>query len=811
MYQKLMSLFSVLCLCTVPTFADTIYVDINAGGVEDGSSWNNAFTSFYDALDAAQEGDQIWIAAGTYQPSDDDITSFFTLKNGVEIYGGFTGEEEALEERDYEENETIFSGDLLGNDITGNFDENREDNARHIFWVEAGINETAVLDGVILRGGNTAGESGESDERRGAGIFCFGSPVIRNCTFTDNYAYFGSLYFRGSQGNGRAENCKIYGNFGYSGTAITIASPDTDDPGTPIIVDCEIYDNVGTFGACALLVNANPTFDECLIRDNVGEQGGGIFVNDLGTLGSSPLITNCIFEDNEAMDRGGAVYNSSDPGKTFIINCTFEGNSAVQGGAVVASSMSETDVLGCTFDDNNAVEAGGAIYTYDAAHVAIEDAVFIENESFNGACLGNASQAIYEVKNSMFVDNDAVNKGGVLFTVGCPVSFENCTFDGNDADWGGALYNVYSSAFVVDSCQFNESEANRGGAIFVTNTPTEVSNSSFTNNEGGDEGGAIFMNDSTTSIIENCHFDNNEADFGGAIRQVEGGGSYLVNCRFDDNTAEEQGGALIFEGDVNAIIHNSLFVNHSVPDDGGGALLTKGNSVVQFINNTVYGAGGCVTESGGLVIMRNSIFWNEENVELANNGGGINGEYCLIKNGFPNISNLLIDDPLFKNPSEMDFTLSAESPAIDSGTPDIESLNLPSVDLNGESRVQGDFIDLGAYEFGGMIDTTMMDTMDIDTMDMDTMMMSLHAPKDLIKLEVYPNPTSDYLFVRLDPQLLNEKLSVAVENIKGQRVLTTSRLPQNNRLDLVNLPKGVYILKLYNKERLVGEEKVVKK
>ncbi len=53
--------------------------------------------------------------------------------------------------------------------------------------------------------------------------------------------------------------------------------------------------------------------------------------------------------------------------------------------------------------------------------------------------------------------------------------------------------------------------------------------------------------------------------------------------------------------------------------------------------------------------------------------------------------------PFFANPSEADFHLRENSPAIDSGS----SIDAPSDDFDENSRPQGTGYDLGAFEFMG--------------------------------------------------------------------------------------------------------------
>lgn len=54
------------------------YVQASARGKQTGTSWENAFPLLQTALARAKAGDQIWVAAGVYTPSDklDQMASF---------------------------------------------------------------------------------------------------------------------------------------------------------------------------------------------------------------------------------------------------------------------------------------------------------------------------------------------------------------------------------------------------------------------------------------------------------------------------------------------------------------------------------------------------------------------------------------------------------------------------------------------------------------------------------------------------------------------------------------------------------------
>jgi uncharacterized repeat protein (TIGR01451 family) len=99
-------------VCDCSECGRTIYVDRSATGSNTGTSWQDAYTNLQTALAAAYPCDQIWVADGTYTPSDPNT---FEVGNAVAVYGGFAGSESHRYERNWLENQTILSGEGTNN------------------------------------------------------------------------------------------------------------------------------------------------------------------------------------------------------------------------------------------------------------------------------------------------------------------------------------------------------------------------------------------------------------------------------------------------------------------------------------------------------------------------------------------------------------------------------------------------------------------------------------------------------------------------------------------------------------------------
>jgi len=201
--------YSENCIPTV------YYVDANATGVNDGSSWTDAFTNVADALALTNLNDAVWVAKGTYTLADKN-TPIAVSTNEVDIIGGFAGTETTLADRDltaiHTTNATIFTGDINGDDIDGDFTSNKTDNAERLFELRT---SNVTFDGIIFENIYDTSQSGGVEEN---GIIFIPNNLnannlkIKNSVFRSNYSNGYLLKIRKFNQGLLIENTKFINN-----------------------------------------------------------------------------------------------------------------------------------------------------------------------------------------------------------------------------------------------------------------------------------------------------------------------------------------------------------------------------------------------------------------------------------------------------------------------------------------------------------------------------------------------------------------------------------------------------------------------
>ncbi|MCY3018454.1 MAG: tandem-95 repeat protein [Planctomycetota bacterium] len=407
-HRRLMAAGStaVLAVGLLLAFADeaaqagTIYVNCNATGASNGSSWLDAYTDLQSALAAAASGDEIWVAAGTYKPTTGtDRTISFVLKAGVGVYGGFVGTETARDQRNWTANVTTLSGDLNGNDNTNIVynEPTRAENSAHVVTA-TGDMVNAVLDGFKVSGGNA---NGGSSYNCGGGAYLSNVRrlVVSNCTFSDNTA----------------------GPSGYGGGMF--------NDGSPTVTNCTFSNNTVWF------------------------DGGGMFNGDF----SSPAVTNCTFNGNRCSEGYGGGMCNRGASKPAVTNCIFSNNSAHLSGGGMYNSGYSSAVTNCIFIGNTSAGAvgGGGMYN-GGGSIAVTNCIFSGNSAtgcygFGGG--GMCNEGSPAVTNCIFNGNTTDAKGGGMYNRSSSPTVTNCILWGDTASSGGAeLYDDMLNSTVTYCC-----------------------------------------------------------------------------------------------------------------------------------------------------------------------------------------------------------------------------------------------------------------------------------------------------------------------------------------------------------------------
>ena len=311
----------IFILFSICLNAEIYYVSPNTTGR--GTSWEDANGDLVAVLFAANYGDEVWVAEGTYYTSyDNDRTRSFIISKGVKVLGGFSGNETNAFERNPIKNKVVLSGNIGDKNSA-------HDNAYTVVLIGS-ADENTVLDGFSIIDG-TANSTGTTAKpsRSGAGLYVMGAgeantaaPVIKNCIFYNNYARDGgAVYNNGRGGNASPtfENCKFYSNRADLDGGALFNDGRQNGISSPILINCDFQSNEGNYGGAIC---------------NYGSKGK-----------ANPQLNACTFSNNEAFLRGGCIFNMDIEGEAApqLNDCQFMENAATAGAGVYTFSDSQSN------------------------------------------------------------------------------------------------------------------------------------------------------------------------------------------------------------------------------------------------------------------------------------------------------------------------------------------------------------------------------------------------------------------------------------------------------------------------------------
>lgn len=456
-----------------------IYITQTGSGSKNGSSWNHSYdqTQLQQAINEAEIATikQVWVAKGTYKPTEkldlsstDDRDVAFILKPGVEVYGGFAGNEDfvpaSITNRIFTANETIMSGDLNNSNSANAGDSyhvvSARDDARGAildgFTIQHGygeLNTTATIDG-----GRTIGRN------VGAGI-----SIHSNAHVT-----FKNLLVK--------ENKTT-----YVGGGVSLRAVNSDAKFDFVNVIFQNNDAIGGGGMYSVAVAGTPSVNltTCTFKsNNSGNTGGAHYYMYSGMVN----MIDTHFENGTSTGQAGAFFMSM--GITNIKNSRFIGNSTTSSGGAIFNYYGELNISKSKFYSNTSSTGPGAINgssnnasPYQTSVTNVDNSVFYNNVSNATGVTGSAAiytntRATSSVTNSTFYQNKTASSYGTISfhnVTSVTVKLYNNIFNGNLATYSTTPTSVDVSPFNTAVLDYrnnlfqNFNQASSGDDIFTDN------------------------------------------------------------------------------------------------------------------------------------------------------------------------------------------------------------------------------------------------------------------------------------------------------------------------------------------------------
>ena len=742
-------------------YGDNIYVDQNATGNNNGTSWTDAFIDLQDALAAAAilSNKNIFIAAGNYKPTSgtDRLTSF-GIPSNVSIYGGFSPGNGAIDlaTRDFRQYETNLNGNI-------NDPDTNDDNTRRVVIISGKTN--ILIDGVTVSGG--ASLNGESVE--GGGIFVNNSTyILNNLIVQNNRSRNGAGLMNSAGSSGVVKNSIFKNNYSWSnGGAVYFRS------GSMNITNCLMENNEANLGA-GVYVGLAISISNTTIANNRARNpngGGGLFIEG----SRSNVLRNSIVYNNLSAGNSDLPESSIGFFRNSLISMS---NSLIanSGGSGLWNTSIGGDGGNNIDTDPRFINQAGGDYSLRPFSPAIDagNNAFV-SESKDLA--GNLRIIDGDDNGTTIVDMGAYEHRELTFCDYIPTNIlyvDQSAIGSNDgSNWGNAFTKVQDAIRLAENCNLIDTIYVAQGTYYPDEGIDQIDNDRnayFTITQdvillGGfpTGGGTLAERDwevNPAVLSGEIQQDLDDANNSYHVMELVGlsnasliNGFTIIKGFANGSSPNNQGGGIRnFQSSVNLanlkILSNFAFSAGGVFNDGGninisnsliegnfaivGAGVTNWDNATAILNNLTISNNSASNDAAGVYNYLNSssaitncIIWNNfrrdvathvaasidnevssyatiTNSLIANSGGSGSGwESSMGADG----GNNLDTDPFFIDVGSFNYRLQSISPAIDSGT----GLEITAIyDLANNPRVtngnigSSPSVDMGAYEFIGV-------------------------------------------------------------------------------------------------------------
>lgn len=635
------------------TGKEVIYVNASATGLQDGSSWANAFVTIHGATAVAAPGQEIWVAQGGYPGDVMDAGS-------KKVMGGFIGSETSASARPRPLAPTVISGNNAFRVFPGALDVEGFIVENSALPFDISPNWGSRLADITIRGWSgsnpdknsmyVTGGSIEIDNLKleSAGRLVFGSVTATlygfqavDCADMPFYIISSTLYATDVSTSG----CPTIGRF--DGANVAMSNVAFNGLSTLLVLDT-------AFAFQNLTVQLNGGAD--FVLHGRGNLEGATVVGP--ATGALPRIT--VEHKNGAPDfwaRGNRFTNV----ELLVRSNTYGDNFYSQDNTYVASTLSIGGARSVSFNggmlpldvfserdhfqDGRELPAiqlfepdfNGADDPYMI--VSVKDSVF---ERYPAGAIRLAHPRVFTVERSRFSHNGSPSlNGGAIWvqpwdadtylpTSLGQVTLRSCVFEENHADSGGALYLSAAGEFwggeaetFVDygSVFTGNTAAVNGGAAYVTHgndsifQPTFIGSRFYANTATAGNGGAVGQLLLPVSYFIDVTAAGNRGVWGGALGLTLVDDAHIVRGAYVGNVAEN-GGAVNAWGN-STTFENVVFAGNHVTGNGGALNIMAGGPTVNgstFVGNVAQ-QGGAVRSAGALTLKGNLFYANAATAE----------------------------------------------------------------------------------------------------------------------------------------------------------------------------------------------------